>query len=129
MVTYQVSKVREESLEKGIKRTIILDTLQPKTMIQYNRDSQVLSGGLSRYGYYNSIHIINNSETNIRVELDFNQNKSYIIPKLSSLYVDEVVYQEFNVYNDGDVVLNKGEVLIYAIFERPLLRESIRRVV
>lgn len=123
----QISFVRTESDKKGAKRTIKLDVIAAAGMIQYSKNHAKLRGVVGEYGYFNQITIMNNGAVDIEVSLDFTEDKTYPIPAASSISVDEVMFQGFNVVNldpINDTVANM--ITITPSFERGLVREPLK---
>jgi hypothetical protein len=55
--------------------------------------------------------------------LDFNADKTYFVPGLATISIDEIMFQEFNVVNAGDSDVLANRILLIVGYERPLLRE------
>jgi len=123
----QVSLIREEVREKGAKRTIKLPAIVAGAMKQYTKDNAKIKSVISEYGFFNQITVLNNGDVDIEIALDFSDAKTYPIPAASSISLDEVSYQEFNIVNlDGvnDTVVDK--ITVIAAFERSMLREKMK---
>lgn len=122
----QVSLIQENSRNKGVKRTIKLPVIAGGATKQYLRSDAKLSGVIKEFGYFNQITVLNNGAVDIEISLDFTDNKTYPIPGASSIALDEVDFQEFNVTNldaVNDTVINK--ITVIPAFERPLTREKM----
>ena len=123
----QVSFIREESRNKGIKRTIKLPAILAGATRQYTKNDDKIRGAVKEFGYFNQITILNNGLVDIEVSLDFTEAKTYPVPATSSIALDEVMFQEFNVVNldaGNPTVVNK--ITIIASYENPLLREKMK---
>ena len=123
----QVSFIREDSRKKGVKRTIKLPVIAAGATKQYTRNDDKIKGAIKEFGYFNNITILNNGAVDIEVSLDFTEQKTYPIPAASSIGLDEIMYQEFNVVNlDGanDTVVDK--ITIICSYENPLVREKMK---
>lgn len=123
----QVSFIREESRGKGAKRTIKLSAIAAASFVQYTKNHPKLKGVIRDFGYFNQITILNNGAVDIEIALDFTENKTYPVVAASSISLDEIMYQGFNVIN-----LNAGAptvsnmITIVAAYESPLLREKMK---
>ena len=120
--------LRQEVRRRGYKRTIALKALTAGAMVQYDRNSEDLQPGIKQYGEYNAITIMNLSTTvNLRVNLDYAPEKVYIVPAGSTMTIDEITFQEFDVTNmSGTYGLNADEAWVTVAWEPPLLRERMR---
>lgn len=123
----QVSLIREQSKKRGAKRTIKLAAIAAKGMIQYTKDHEKLRNVIREYGAFNVITILNHGSIDIEIALDFVEGKTYPVPNKSSLSLDEVTYQEFNVVNlDAANPTVDNEITVVAIYEPPEVRERMR---
>lgn len=122
----QVSLIRNESREKGVKRTLKLPVINAGITKQYTKDHAKLRNVIMEFGYFNQISIMNNGAIDIEVALDFIEGKTYPVPGNSSIFVDEIMFQSFNVTNTdaGPTVADK--VMIICGFERPLIRDKMK---
>lgn len=123
----QISLVREEVRAKGAKRTIKLPVIVAGALKQYTKNDVKLKGVISEFGYFNQITVLNNGTVDIEISLDFSESKTYPVPGASSIGLDEVAYQEFNVVNldaVNDTVANK--ITVIAAFEASLLRDKMK---
>jgi hypothetical protein len=122
----QISFVEQESFKKGAKRTIRLPAISPNTFLQYTKDHEKLRDVIRKYGYFNQITVMNNSTVTVNIELDFNEAKTYPVPANSTISIDEIMYQEFNVKNmDAAGTAAVNTINIIAGFERPMVREKV----
>ena len=123
----QVSLIREEVRSKGAKRTIKLAAIAAGAFVQYNKDHAKIKGVLNEYGYFNQITVLNNGAVDVEIALDYSDAKTYPIPGASSISLDEVSYQEFNVVNlDGANPTVIDMITVIAGFERTTLREPMK---
>jgi len=123
----QISLIREESRKRGAKRTIKVPAIVASGMLQYTKDHDKLKGVIKTYGAFNSFVCINNDVVDVEVALDFAEGKTYPIPKTSSLSIDEIMYQEFNLRNlDAGAAVTANKITIIASYEAPLIREKIQ---
>ena len=125
----QYSKVREEVQSRGIKRTILLPSIPANGRLQFNKDNPKLKG-ISKYGYgaWNMFNFMNTDVVAFKIELDFAETKTYFIPTNSSISVDEITYNEFNIYNlDTAAASNNEKAYIVVAYEPPLLRERRKK--
>lgn len=123
----QISFIREESRNKGAKRTIKLPAIAAGATKQYTKNDSKLKGVIGEYGVFNQITILNNGDVDIEVSLDFTAAKTYPIPAASSISLDEVSYQGFNVVNlDAGNATVVDKITIIAAYERSLMREPIK---
>ena len=123
----QVSFIREESRNKGIKRTIKLPAILAGATRQYTKNDNKIRGAVKEFGYFNQITILNNGLVDIEVSLDFTEAKTYPVPATSSIALDEVMFQEFNVVNlDAGNPTVVDKITIIASYENPLLREKMK---
>ncbi len=109
----------------GYKRTIAIPAMALGTQLQYSRDNAELSPGLKQYGAYNNITIMNlSSLVNLRVNLDFSPTKYIIVPASTTIALDEIVFQEFDIHNlsatDGLVA---NECWVTISYEPPFKRD------
>jgi len=123
----QISLIREEAREKGAKRTIKLPAIAAGAMKQYTKDNSKIKSVISEYGYFNQITILNNGDVDIEISLDYSDTKTYPIPAASSISLDEVSYQEFNIVNlDAANATVVDKITVIAAFERSMLREKMK---
>ena len=122
----QYSLIEKESKAKGAKRTIKVPAIATSAVLQYTKDHVKLRDVIRDFGYFNQISILNNGAIDIEIALDFNVNKTYPIPGKSSISIDEIMYQEFNVVNIDAATSVKDEITIIAAYEPPLLRERLK---
>lgn len=123
----QISLIREESRGKGAKRTIKLAAIAAAGMKQYDYNDAKLKGIISEYGYFNQITIMNDGAVDIEIALDFCDNKTYPVVAASSLSLDEINFQSFNIVNlDAANPTTKDKITVIAVHERPLQRESMK---
>ena len=123
----QISFIERESRDKGAKRTIKLAAISAGSFVQYTRDHAKLKGVISEYGYFNQITVLNNGDVDIELSLDFVDNKTYPVPGASSIGLDEIMYQEFNITNlDGANPTVIDKITIIAAYENPMLREKMK---
>jgi len=119
-----LSLVRNLSRQGGIKHPISLGALAAKAMTQYERNCDDLKSLNRQYGAMNFINVINNSSVNIAIDLDFTQQKRYVVMASSIVNIDMVMFQEFNVTNlHASTNITDGEVRLVVGYERPLMRE------
>jgi hypothetical protein len=123
----QISLVREEARNKGSKRTIKLAAIAAGSVIQYSRDHVKLKGVISEYGYFNQVTVLNNGAVDIEISLDFTEAKTYPVPAASSIALDEVNFQGFNIVNlDGANPTVIDMITVIPAYERSLLREKMK---
>lgn len=123
----QISLIREESRGKGAKRTIKLAAIAAGGTKQYDYNDAKLRGVIREYGYFNQISVMNNGAIDIEISLDFADAKTYPIAGASSLSLDEVNYQSFNVVNLDAVnptIIDK--ITVVCTHERSLEREPMK---
>lgn len=123
----QYSLIEIESKKKGAKRTIKLPAIAANSMKQYTKDHDKLRGVIREFGYFNQITILNNGLVDIEVALDFVDAKTYPIPAASSIGLDEIMYQAFNVVNLTANTTVADKITIIAAYEAPLLRERLKK--
>ena len=123
----QISLVREEARGKGVKRTIKLASIPAGSLVQYTKNNAKLKGVINEYGFFNQITVLNNGAVDIEISLDFSEAKTYPVVGASSISLDEVSFQEFNVVNlDGANPTVIDAITVIPAFERTLLRESMK---
>jgi len=123
----QISLIREEAREKGAKRTIKLPAILAGKMKQYTKDNSKIKSIINEYGYFNQITVLNNGAVDIEISLDYSDAKTYPIPAASSISLDEVSYQEFNIVNlDAANTTVVDKITVIAAFERSMLREKMK---
>jgi hypothetical protein len=121
----QESKLRAESRKSGFKYSFDLGVLAAKALSQYERDSTTIRNINRNYGYMNLISVINNSNVQLAIDLDFSSQKRIVIPASSAITRDLENFQEFNVINLSTTTATAAnEVNITIGYERSLLRES-----
>ncbi len=119
-----VESKKRESYRKGGKRTIILPSIDPGDFLQYTYEHPKLSGLVKTYGLFNSITVINNTSADLMIELDYSEDKSYLVVSHSTLSVEEVEYLGFNVKNvNSDVASEANQCTIIVAYEPGLIRE------
>jgi uncharacterized membrane protein len=123
----QISLIREEARGKGAKRTIKLPAIPAGSVIQYTKNHTKLKGVISEYGFFNQVTVLNNGGVDVEIALDFTEAKTYPVPATSSIGLDEVVFQEFNVVNlDGANATVVDMITVIPAFERTTLREPMK---
>lgn len=117
----------QRSFLAGFKQVIEIPSMVAGASHQYNSDNNtVIEAGIKRYGYFNGITILNSSDQQIRVDLDYSNNKSFTVPAGVQTSLTDVMYESFNIINVGaGNIATDGLVKIYPIYERPTLREMI----
>lgn len=123
----QISLIREEARGKGAKRTIKLAAIAASGTKQYTKDNSKIKGVISEYGYFNQITVLNNGAVDVEIALDYSDAKTYPIPATSSISLDEVNFQEFNINNldtVNDTVVDM--ITVIPAFERTTLREPMK---
>lgn len=123
----QISLLREESRGKGAKRTIQLAVIAAGDNVQYTKNHSKIKGVVNEYGYFNQITVLNNGVVDVEIALDFAKSKTYPIPAASSIVLDEVNFQEFNINNlDAANPTVAGKITVIPAFERSTLRERMK---
>ena len=123
----QISLVRQEARDKGVKRTIKLAAIPATGMVQYTKDHVKLKGVISEFGIFNQITVLNNGAVDIEIALDFAESKTYPIPAASSIALDEVTFQGFNIVNlDVGNPTAIDMITVIPAFERTMLREKMK---
>lgn len=122
----QISRIRVASKEKGAKRTIKLPAIATGALKQYTKDHDKLRDVIREYGSFNQISILNNGAIDIEIALDFTANKTYPIPANSSISLDEIMFQGFNVVNIDAATTVVNKITIVATYEPPLERERLK---
>ena len=116
-----------ESRSKGIKRTIKLPAILAGATKQYTKNDDKIRGAIKEFGYFNQITVLNNGNVDIEISLDFTENKTYPVVAASSLALDEVMYQEFNIVNlDAGNPTVVDKITVIAAYENPLIREKMK---
>lgn len=123
----QFSLIREESRGKGAKRTIKLAAIAGGGNVQYTKNHAKLKGVVNEYGFFNQITVLNNGAVDIEISLDFTEAKTYPVVAASSISLDEINFQEFNI-NNLDVAnpTVAGKITVIPAFERTTLREPMK---
>lgn len=123
----QYSFIEKESFERGAKRTILVPQIAIGAFKQYTRDHTKLRDVIRKYGAFNQIAVMNNSVVDVSLVLDFNANKTYYVPTSSSIGIDEIMFQEFNIVNmDAAAVVAANTITVVASYESPLVRERFK---
>lgn len=123
----QVSLIREEARSQGAKRTIKLAAIAAGALVQYTKEHVKLKGVINEYGSFNQITVLNNGAVDVEIALDFSDVKTYPVPATSSIALDEVTFQEFNVVNlDGANPTVIDKITVIPSFEKSLLREKMK---
>jgi hypothetical protein len=117
----------ERSFKSGFKQVLAVGTLDVAEVKQYNiENNEIVKMGIKRYGYFNGITVINQSDQDVRVDLDYSVNKSFLIPAGTQSSITDVLYDSFNIINvDGANITDANAVKVYLIYERPTTREMI----
>lgn len=126
---YPINRVPPEnrSFLSGFKQVIEIPALTSKSFAQYDKEnSEIIKMGVKRYGWFNGFTVLNQSDQDIRIDLDYSILKSYVVPAGVQTSIDEVIFESFNITNigSGDIATD-GLVKVYVIYERPLLREGV----
>ena len=120
-----LAALRARSLRGGVKRLFSIPALSAGEMVQYTREHADIRGVLQDYGEFNSMYVINNSDAEIAIDLDFTSSKRTPVPAHMTMTIDQVQYLEFQVVNvETATAITAGQVKITAINERPLAREA-----
>ena len=120
-----IEAMRRKSQRGGLHRTFSLAGLAAGALVQYSRDHADIRGALQDYQEFNSMFIINNSDVDVAVDLDFTASKRTVVPAHMTLNIDQVSYLEFQVTNLSTTdASTTGQIVITAINERPLAREG-----
>jgi len=92
---------------------------------QFSQDSAELRPGIIARGFFNCLTVVNNSDAKIAIELDFNPDRSKIVPAHSAVpFTNMVPYQGINVVNKSTTTATAaGEVDITVRNERDVARE------
>ena len=123
----QISLVREEGRRKGAKRTIKLAAIAASGMVQYTKNHIKLKGVIAEFGNFNQVTVLNNGGVDVEIALDFTESKTYPVPAASSIALDEVTFQEFNITNlDAGNPTIADKITVIPSFEGSLLREKIK---
>ena len=123
----QISLVRKEARDRGVKRTIKLAAIPAASMVQYTKDHVKLKGVISEFGIFNQVTVLNNGFVDIEIALDFAESKTYPIPGASSIALDEVTFQEFNIVNLDAVNPTVIDMItVIPAFERTTVRERMK---
>lgn len=122
----QISRIREDSKSKGAKRTIKVPAIATGSLKQYTKDHNKLRDVIREYGSFNQISILNNGAIDIEIALDFTANKTYPVPANSSVSLDEIMFQGFDVVNTDIATTIVNKITIVATYEPPLKRERLR---
>lgn len=123
----QFSLVREEARGKGSKRTLKLAAIAAGGTVQFTKNHAKLKGVINEYGYFNQITVLNNGAVNVEISLDFTDAKTYPVVGASSISLDEVNFQGFNIVNldpANPTVVDK--ITVIPAFERTTLREPMK---
>jgi len=123
----QYSFLEEESRRGGLKRTIFLPAIAVGGVIQYDRTHPKMSAGIRAFGYYNTLVVNNESDQNIRAELDYTLEKTHFIVANSGLVLEETFYESFNIRNMGTLAIPAGIINVVVGYEPPLVRDRRRR--
>ena len=117
----------ERSYKAGFKQVIEIPSLTSGSSHQYNSDNNnILESGIKRYGYFNGVTVLNQSDQDVRIDLDYSTTKSYLIPAGVQTSLDDVMFESFNIFNVGSGnIATDGLVKVYVIYERPTVREMI----
>jgi len=117
----------ERSFKSGFKQVIAVGTLTSSELKQYNKENNdIVKMGIKRYGYFNAVTVINQSDQDVRVDLDYSSVKSFLIPAGTQSSITDVMYDCFNIVNcDGANITDSTQVKVYVIYERPQVREMI----
>ena len=114
------------SFLSGYKGLIEIPELTAGAMVQYDQiNSNVIKTGIKRYGWFNSFNVLNQSDQDLTVLLDFENSKSYIIPAGNSMTVTDVMFEKLQLENNDSSTISSGLAKIYCIYERPQVRELI----
>lgn len=120
-------KPEQRSYKAGFKQVIEIPSMTAGSSHQYNLDNNnTIESGIKRYGYFNGFTVLNQSNQDIRIDLDYSILKSYVVPAGVQTSIDEVIFESFNITNIGSGnIATDGLVKVYVIYERPLIRESV----
>jgi len=117
----------QRSFLSGFKQVIEIPSMTVGESHQYNSDNNsIIESGVKRYGYFNGVTILNSSDQDVRIDLDYSTNKSFVIPAGVQSSLTDVMFESFNIFNnDSGDISTDGLVKVYVIYERPTLREMI----
>jgi len=123
----QYSFIREQSRNRGAKRTIKVPAIAANTFKQYLRTDDKLKTVNRKYGCFNAINIMNNDVVDIEIVLDFIASKTYPVPAKGVVSVSEIIFQEFNVVNlDAATDTTANKITITPMYEYPLEKEGTK---
>jgi hypothetical protein len=118
--------LRKESRKLGIKRTIKVPSIVASGTKQYDKTHDKLKGGIAVFGSFNSVTVFNNDTVDIEIALDYAEEKTFPVPNGSSLSMDEIDYQSFNIVNlDAGNAVTANKITVSAIYEPSLLRDKL----
>ena len=114
------------SFLSGYKGLIEIPELTAGSMVQYDQiNSDDIKTGIKRYGWFNSFNVLNQSDQDLTVLLDFENSKSYIIPAGNSMSVSDVMFERVQLENNDSSTISASLCKLYCIYERPQVRELI----
>jgi hypothetical protein len=122
---FKPKSAKERSYLTGYHKTIYLSALTTGSTAQYDKDGSDLKQLIKSFGYGNIMTILNQSDEDIAVDLNYSQNNRYIIPSGNTLALTSVLYESFNVVNMDTTNTSDNEVKIIIGYEREPLREWI----
>ena len=121
----QEAYLRTESRKLGIKRTIKVPAILAGATKQYDKTDVKLKSGIAVFGSFNSVSVFNNDTVDIEIALDYAEEKTFPVPNGSSLSMDEIDYQSFNIVNlDAGNPVTENKITVSAIYEPSLLRDK-----
>jgi hypothetical protein len=118
--------LRRESRKLGIKRTIKVPAILASGTKQYDKTDAKLKSGIAVFGSFNSVSVFNNDTVDIEIALDYAEEKTFPVPNGSSLSMDEIDYQSFNIVNlDAGNAVTANKITVSAIYEPSLKRDKL----
>lgn len=111
---------QQRSFLSGFKQVIEIPALVSGASLQYNSDNNaIIESGIKRYGWFNGLTVLNQSDQDVRIDLDYSINKSFQIPAGVQSNLSELMFESFNIFNVGaGNIATDGLVKVYLIFER-----------
>lgn len=97
-----------------------------KGMKQYSQDSAELRPGINARGFFNALTVVNNSDVDIAIDLDFMTDRRRVVPAHSAVpFTNMTPYQGINIVNLSTTAATAAEqVYVTVRNERDVLREA-----
>ena len=118
--------LRQRSALAGYRHTWDIGALAAGGTVQYNEDSVHIRPGLEARGDFNGLMVVNNSDADLYVDLDYSPSRRIVVLAHSAQTLDNMIpYLTLDVTNASTATaITAGQVYVTVKYERDVLREG-----